>query len=277
MAFRVVKWYLDLTGPDGSGAIVYAADIGVAGLHLVANAILTWDASTTPTSSRADERTALRTARMPEPTADGWRWSCERLGADGRWTRPHGAVIERTLFADAAAAGGRDVRWSCIAPTSHARLTLPGRTIEGPGYVERLEITIEPWRLPLTTLRWGRAASYARSIVWIQWTGEHPLNLILVDGVEHEAISIDDEHVRWRGGELSLRAARTLRDAPLAAGALAWLPALSDALPLRFLRAHETKWLGVARAATDDDATELPVIWERVAFDTHAPLPNRSP
>ncbi len=258
MAFRLVKWYLDVVGADGDLAIVYAADIGLAGMHLTANALLD-----SPRTGAGEERTAIVGARMPEPTAEGWRWACERLGAMGSWRRPHAAVAERTLHAIDA----KRVRWECIAPTSHATLTTPRRTIEGPGYLERLELTLEPWRLPIETLRWGRFATYARSVVWIQWRGTHPIDLVLVDGVEHSVTSIDDHAVRWGGGHVELAPQRTIRDAPLGAGALAWLPKVTKALPVRLLRAHETKWFGDATLHEADRTTSGTALWERVTFD----------
>lgn len=268
MAFRLVKWYLDVVGADGDCAIVYAADIGLGGMHLVANAILespALDASAGPSEARTTERTALIGARMPEPTADGWTWACERLGSHGRWRRPHAAGPEQVLYAE----GTKAVRWECIAPTAHATLVTPGRMIEGPGYLERLELTLEPWRLPLSTLRWGRFTTFARSVVWIQWRGRHPLDLVLVDGIAHRSHLIDDTAVVWEGGRIELTPTRTLRDAPLGSGALSWLPTLADLLPIRFLRAHETKWLGRVRledASSDAAPVEGVAIWERVDF-----------
>ena len=262
MHVRLTKWYLDLVSDASDCAIVYAADIALGGMHLVANALLSSTSSGAP-----EERVALLGTRLPEPDAlGGWSWRCDRLDAEGRWERPRAAASERILYATQTNAGAPSVRWSLFAGSSDASLRIGPRHLRGFGYIERLELTIAPWQLPITELRWGRYASADRSVVWIQWRGEAPCALVLVDGVERSGAAIDDACVRWNGGSLALTASRTLRDAAIGEGALAWLPEALRSAPPAFLRAHETKWIGVATLDDERGRVAHLAIWERVRF-----------
>ncbi len=265
MRFRLTKWYLDITGEANDCAIVYAAEIGLGGLHVVANALLAADPRGPTGACR--ERVALLGTRLPDPLPEGgWAWHCDRLDAEGRWERPRFTAPERVLHETRAHGDPRAVRWSLFAGTSHATLRIGPRTIRGHGYIERLELTIAPWELPITELRWGRVAAHDRSVVWIQWRGAAPRDIVLVDGQERPGAAIDDDMVRWEGGAIALTPTATLRDAAIGEGALALLPEPLRRASPDFLRAHETKWFGVATLHDERGRAPHPAIWERVRF-----------
>ncbi|MDZ4756461.1 MAG: hypothetical protein SGJ11_18465 [Phycisphaerae bacterium] len=244
MTFRLEKWFLDVLGTQGDLSIIYAADVAFAGVRVGVNALTEYT-----TGEGVSDHSSLVGARLPERTKDGVRWSNDRLLAEGLWQGFRGAFPERTLYA----ADGKSIRWECVAPAAAAQVSTPRGIFTGTGYVERLQLTLEPWRLPISTLRWGRFSTGARSVVWIQWRGAHPIDLVIVDGVERSAVAIDEHHVTWENGAIRLQSPRTLRDAPIGTGALSWIPRLANALSIPLLKVHETKWLS---AATLEDGTE---------------------
>lgn len=236
MSFRLRKHYLDLVTEEGTVAIAYWASLRWGPLRLRHASIDCFEAG-----GAVSSESAFGVAEPVERAEhdDGISWDANELGLTGRW-RSLCSPFERTLHA----AGGRSVRWRCSAPAADVSLRLGSRTLVGTGYAERLDVSIEPWRLPIDTLRWGRVAERGRQATWIAWEdAERPLRLLVVDGVERAAIEISDDRIAWEGGSLEFTRARTLRDARLAEGALRGLPRLLARTPLRMLGAHETKWL----------------------------------
>lgn len=146
----------------------------------------------------------------------------------------------------------RGVSWSCVAPAADVALVLDGRSIRGTGYVERLDLSIVPWSLPIHELRWGRwigrdhatnASNPLRSVVWIDWRGTYPLTLNLLDGQPIEGC-VSDECVRLGDVTLALPKDATLREGPIGTTALGAIPGVNRVLPAGLLESHEHKWLG---------------------------------
>jgi len=240
--FRLTKWYLDAVGADGRAFVGHHAALVWHGLRLHHAAIMGRDAS-----GRVTERWGSRGATPPSLDGAGVRWSPAHPAVAGRWTPRDaaiapGAAQPHRLLATAEGA----VVWTCLLPAADAVITLPdGGRLEARGYVERLELAIRPWALPIEELRWGRFIGEARSLVWIDWRGPAPLSLALLDGRPARVASVADGAV-----ELAEPAARlltapraTLREGLLGGSALGRVPLLARSLPLRMLQVHERRWL----------------------------------
>ncbi len=120
--------------------------------------------------------------------------------------------------------GAGSIEWSCQAPAATVAVstTDPARPLDliGSGYAERLVLTLLPWRLPISELRWGRwsCLETRRSLVWLDWRGRQPMTLVLADGKPIEGARVDDDRIVAGSAELLLKRqatlyARTLRDA----------------------------------------------------------------
>ncbi len=127
-------------------------------------------------------------------------------------------------------------------------------------------MTIAPWSLPIRELRWGRAISDVASIVWIEWRGEHPLVLTVVDGDAHDAGEIADSHIATGDASVALSEARVLRDGAIGTTALASIPGLSRIAPLAWLGSRETKWVSRADIHTRAGTSRGWAIHEVVRF-----------
>jgi hypothetical protein len=115
-----------------------------------------------------------------------------------------------------------------------------GSVLAGPGYAEWVELRIPPWTLPIEALRWGRFLSPSTSLVWIDWKGQHPLRLILLDGVSVPPLAIGDRTVRTDSGVLSL-----IDRLPLAHADVSVMLAPSALRPVaaRLSGVWQTRWL----------------------------------
>lgn len=224
MAFHLTKWYGDCVTAAGECRIGYWAELEWRGLHVRYAAVLEGGAGT---------RTTVRAGQGPRREGAGYRWVEPALEVDWRW--------------EAAAPGYRvewmeGVAWECVMPAARAEAG-----VEGDGYLERLEMTIEPWRLPIERLRWGHYAGGGDSLVWVDWAGPVCRRLVLRRGAPVEAAEIGDGRVRLASGEeLVCDEGKTLRAGPLGRNVLAAVPALKRLAPLRLLRVEEQKRLSRA-------------------------------
>lgn len=261
-SFHLAKWYLDLVTDEGTAAVLYHAELRWGLIRAGYSALLFAEAG-------QPARTVSTWRHCPPPTLGNGdaRWSSTRLGIHGEW---HAAdpPCDRTLLQTRAGA----VRWSCLMPRARATLALGERRLTGWGYVEHLDLTLQPWRLPIDELRWGRFASAAGSVVWINWHGALPLSLVLVNGREVAHAQFSDSAIRWRGGMLRLHSGRTLRRGALGSTVLPGAPLL-NALAPRAARALDEHKI-VARAELtlgDAPAASGWSIHECVRFRDRAP------
>ena len=226
MAFRLTKWYGDGVSAEGVCRIGYWAELQWGGFTVKYAAVMEGDGGT---------RTTVRAGAGPRKEGGGYRWEEPGLGVDWRW--------------EAAAPGYRaelmeGVRWDCVMPAARAEVGFAGD-----GYLERLELTVAPWRLPMETLRWGRYVGSGDSVVWVEWEGAVAGKVMLRRGEAVEAL----------GDELVLREEKTLRCGALGESVLGAVPGLAARLPVRMLRAEETKWL--SRGAVRRDGAVVSEGW----------------
>src|SRR5687767_9935149 len=226
--FTLSKWYLDCVAPDGGAFIGYHAELRWKRLAIAYASALRHRDGATATS------TSLLGGPAPSARGRSIHWSSARLGVEADWDGLAPAV-ERTLFESPDGA----VAWRCLHPRASAEVSVAGEpSFVGLGYVEHLEVTLPPWRLPIEELRWGRFLSEGRAVVWLDWRGPRPLTLVFDDGAESPGASVRDDCVVLDGGRTRLVFAetRTLRDGPLVETALAGVPGLRALAPARALR-----------------------------------------
>jgi len=231
-AFRLSKWYMDCVAEDGEVVIAYAAR-------------LTWHAFTLHYASILTRKTADGEARTQtsvratdEPTiADGaLAWKSGPLDFSGRWSEL-GDAIERKIFESRDG----DVTWRCVSPRARAEITIGDRVVRGRGYVEHLELTIEPWIMPIDELRWGRFVGEKSSLVWIDWRGAHEKKIALLDGEELGAFTVDPRAFDSERVKLAIEEGGALRAGAIKNTALAQIPGI-ERFPLRILAVDERKW-----------------------------------
>lgn len=258
--FRLSKWYMDCVASDGSAVVAYWARLtwGLVRLRYAA-ALVSRDGT-------VGEAGTLDAGKEPGPTAGGLAWRCRRLRIEGRW-QALDQPVRRTLLASDKGY----VDWHCLLPRARGRVVLAdGVAVEGLGYVERLEMTLRPWDLPIRELRWGRFLSEGTGVVWIEWRGPRPLVLLSVNGADQAEVDVGDREVAWRAGRLELEPGSVLRDGALGATALGRVALLKFLTPRAVREVHESKWLRRGRLVGDDGRVETGwAIDEVVRFGGH--------
>ncbi len=235
--FTLTKWYLDCATDDGRACIAYWVSLA---WHTLS---LTWQnvAVFCPDGSRS-QRSSLARASAPLVREGGISWP-DTLGSHIE-IAPCARPIEARLYECASGC----VDWRAEAPAAmvDAEFHELGR-IAGPGYVERIVMTVPPWRLPIRELRWGRwvDASARRSVVWIDWRGREPQTRVFVDGTCAPDPVVRDDAINAGTSTLTIGATHTLHERSLE-DIVATIPPLRALVPARLLALRQSKWCSAA-------------------------------
>lgn len=219
---------------DGSAFIGYAAKLRWKRMSFTYSSILH-----TQAGKDVEIDTTLRECNSPEISESSTCWSSSRLNVVGNW-KAIAQPIRRTLLSSPAG----NIEWNCLHPQATAVLRIGSdRRIEGLGYVEKLTVTIPPWKLPFDELRWGRFLSNNDALVWIFWRGDTELNLVLHNGIQLENGLVSDNGIEATDLDFTLGKNKVLREGPLFKTALSMTPRIEGLMPFRMLRMFEGKWL----------------------------------
>lgn len=258
-AFAFTKWYFDSVCEDGRTAIGYCTALTWRGLSLSWEALSLWHAD-----RRTLERSSLAGSGMPSRADGQIAWHAPALGCSFRADVCQPAAAIR-LFENSTGF----VDWRCEAPLARVTWEIAGSApLHGLGYVECLELTVPPWRLPIRELRWGRwaARDAGHSIVWIDWRGEHPHTWVLVDGMRAPALEVHDDCVELATSTLTLWSGHTLSSRALDE-IVGRIPSLRAIVPASLLVLREVKmlsrgtWQRLGQSPVDG-----PALHERVVF-----------
>lgn len=246
--FSLTKYYMDCVTSSGKVILCYASDLEFAPLRLRQSSVLVH------TEEGTYARQSFFRGTLPAEGDEGWNWHCPALSVRGRWEGSGPPAPPLTLYEPEA---GRNVVWQCLAPRAEVRFFLRGREETGSGYVECLTMTVEPWKLPVDVLHWGRFhGESGEALTWISWEGKHPLSLLL-EGGRHVlpapdlSAAADGSRMAFgspsSGSCLEFSRATVLRTGDISRTALRYLPgAAKRLLPPSILHLRETKWAGPA-------------------------------
>ena len=256
VSFHLEKWYLDCITESGDGAICYSALLEWKHVSFSYASFLTFD------KAGLRQKTSLLNEKQPEQTLAGLVWQSDGLHARGLWQAASEILGAMTLYQGEMG----KVRWHCVQPVSSVDLTIGTSHYTGLGYAERLEMTVEPWKLPIDELRWGRFLSENAYMVWIQWRGPLPITMLFCNGELAERAEISTNGVCWDKGKLLISNTETLREGPIISTALANIPLLGSLLPGSFHKAYECKWQGFGELRQGNEVHTGWVIHEIVQF-----------
>jgi hypothetical protein len=246
--FALTKWYFDCVAADGRVVIGYWASLAWRRLRLTWQNVVLYEPGRPPV-----RRSSLAPAPPPDLAAGAIRWRAPALGCDLAVESRQPPFAAR-LLADGAGV----VDWQVEAPAAQVAVTLRGfAPVEGPGYAERILLTVPPWRLPIRELRWGRwlDAAASRSVVWIDWRGAAPRTWVFVDGALAPEAQVTDECVGVGAGGVSvvLGDRRTL-EALAFAEITASIPVLQAVVPKSLLALRQTRWCSAGTLQENDAA-----------------------
>ena len=232
--FRLTKWYADCVGHDGDVVILYCGIARWRAITLRYTSVLE-----AGSGRKTVVRYSLRRSTMPAKRGTSIRWQSNSLGIMGVWER-----LDPPFETEVYKSSEGVIKWHCLHPRSRASINLGcTKAVQGLGYVERLDMTLAPWTLPIQELRWGRFLNDSNSLVWLDWKGSYTCRLVLQNGILGRATVIDDDGITLNGNSgLRLTERDVLRNGALGRTALAIIPGLKRFFPSKILKVRECKW-----------------------------------
>lgn len=256
--FHLAKWYVDCIAEEGRTVIGYSARLTWRSVTMNYSSLLRCGPARPPETS-----SSLFSSDVPVIRNETALWNCKELELHGQW-KQRSVSVERTLLQNEDGY----IRWSCLMPGAEASVTVADETVSGFGYVEFLEMTLPPWKLPIDELRWGRFVTQKDSVVWIDWKGPHPLRTVFHNGSSIDCTVVNDSMI-FSGNEqfsLTLDRGSIIRSGALINTALKKVPMLDRIMPKNILLTDECKWLSKGILNSRGDSSNGYSIHEAVRF-----------
>ena len=244
-SFKLKKWYLDAVDARGEVFIGYAAELRWNLLSIAYHGSLGCGAE-----GGLSTWNSFVQAPMPVLEDQSLHWKAP--GIEGDWIATAAPIME-TLFETPE---GR-IEWRCVQPRATADLRVGKKFLHGLGYVECIEMTVPPWKLPIHELRWGRFLSEQHHVVWIQWLGPLPKLVIHHNGARHEHGEIDETGLSFGTIRLVLSEGLPLRSGSLMSTVFARAAWIRKLLPLSILKLEERKWRSRGRLSQEGREAEI--------------------
>ncbi len=245
MKFLLTKYYMDCVTAGEEVALCYASDLTVGGVRLKQSSVLLHEGG-----KITENRQSFFRGVLPQAVDSQWVWDCPALNTHGAWAFRNAPAQDICLY---ESADGKTVFWQCLTPKTEAKLNVKGKTLNGQGYAECLRMSLEPWKMPLNVLHWGRFHPIeGEALTWIIWEGAHPLSLLML-GTQSVPTPVpnaarDGSHIDFNNGyALEFSRKNVLRTGDIGQTALRRLPdVVKKFLPSSILHLKETKWAGPA-------------------------------
>jgi hypothetical protein len=231
--FSLTKWYMDCIDRQGNTIICYAAFIRWKEISFNYSSSLLWQEGTGTNTS-----TSLVRVKPPGLAGDEMIWISPGLKVQGKWKKE-----QESISAELYSGEKGSVQWFCIMPKAITEVSVKGLALNGYGYVEKLEMSLKPWDMPVNAIRWGRFIADGCSIVWIVWEGDMPLCKVWLNGKETNSAEVTDQYLQIDDhGRLEFFESVVLREGPVISTAFARMKWLHRFFPPNVLNTFECKW-----------------------------------
>lgn len=262
--FNLSKWYFDCVNDRGEAVIIYAARLKFNRITVPYNSII----FSTNTKGFL-QKSRFRNLSFPEIHENYITFNDIKHGVMGRWESSASELHSRLFDTDTGV-----LDWHCLQPRSRSIVVIDnGHKIEGFGYAEHLSLTIEPWKLPMNQLRWGRYVSETDYLVWIEIKSNPTKKWIWYNGEPISICYITDDNIEIpeKGVELIFTKKQLIESEKkifnIAKSLLTYLPGITKTITGDFLNADETKWLSFGILKLNGvKKSEGWVVHERVNF-----------
>lgn len=236
--FYLEKWFLDMVTDKGEAMIFYAAR-------------LCWRSITVPYKSMlwyspekgAGQKTKFYNAHFPSIKDNLIYWQDAAFKVTGVW-QANASSVNACLFQSEE--GG--LQWNCFQPSSIVMLNSKSNPLKGMGYAEKLVLTVEPWKIPMQQLRWGRYVSVTDHLVWIELKDNTTKQWIWHNGERITTAIINDNEIILPSSKIHLKLIdKTIIESENKISKVAkqlakFVPGFCKSMPLHFLMAAGHKW-----------------------------------
>lgn len=232
--FLFEKWYLDATDEDGRAFVGYHAQVkwGLINQEYNGYTFLPTLISALP----VEKKSSFALSSSPYFAKSQLHWNALDVSASWMQLDP---CIEELLLSSTEG----EVRWSCTFPKANATVQIGAETFRNAlGYVEKIVMTIPPWKIPIRELHWGRFLSNDHTIVWIRWVGPVPKEIIFHNGRKIDGPTITEFQLQFENYRLQLKNPRTLRKGTILSTVFSNFPRIKKIFPRSIMNLKENKW-----------------------------------
>ncbi len=183
--FHLKKHYFDGIDINGNAIIIYFAELKLLGFKIPYSSFILSE------NELIKEKSVLFSSEIDQNNSS-ISISNSKLQISGSWNSYETSFSE-ILWTEKNAI----INWNCIAPKAEFEIEWNGKKMSGLGYSEILHINFVPWKLPISTLKWGRFLSENHCIIWIEWIGKQPLKKVFWNGEKIENAEISDMGIKF--------------------------------------------------------------------------------
>lgn len=188
--FNLKKHYFDGIDTQGNAVILYFAELKLFGFKIPYSSYILSE------NNLIEEKSFLSYSQIGKNNGS---ISNPKLKISGNWNSKENSISE-ILFKQ----NQSKIEWNCIIPKADFNLEINGKHFSGLGYSEILEMNFVPWKLPISTLKWGRFLSENHTIIWIEWIGKEPLKKVYWNGSLIENAQISDAGIKFPKEKMEL-------------------------------------------------------------------------
>ena len=182
------------------------------------------------------QKNNFASTNAPESAGDQIHWNCN--GVTASWQQLDTSIEEILLSTDQG-----EIRWSCFFPKAHAILMVGNdRFAKALGYVEKITLTIPPWKIPIRELHWGRYLANDQTIIWIRWIGPVDKKIVFHNGRRIEGATITALQIQFDAYTLNLKNQRSLRKGTILSTIFSNFPKARKIFPQSIMNLKENKW-----------------------------------
>lgn len=232
--FFLSKWYADLADAFGNLFIIYIGRIKYGRLNIYYSSFLRHNPGCISCESYS-----IKKYEQPVITESSFAWKSDELGLEINY-RQKGNSVKKDIYTSPEGY----IKWHCLQTASDCEI-ISGQeeTYKGTGYVERLDMTLKPWKLPFNELRWGRFISESDSVIWIDYKGHNRLSLLLNGENEYSDAVFSEEKVSFNGGNniILFRSPSDIKNGEIISSTFSKIPLINKIIPSGLLKIHEHK------------------------------------
>ncbi|MDP4175314.1 MAG: hypothetical protein Q8933_15170 [Bacteroidota bacterium] len=245
-SFLLSKWYVDLIDPQGNLFIIYIGRLKFGRLNIYYSSLL----RKIPHEKSSDIYT-LKKYEAPQINEKTFFWKSKDLGVELNFLQAGNSAKKNIIEIPEGF-----IKWHCIHTKSIGELVVNGKEcFKGLGYVERLDMTIKPWKLPFNELRWGRYISDKNSIVWIDIRGEFNYSMLLNDKAECDDPLFYDDRITFANTKNALQfyAPEDIRKGEIISSTFSKIKMINKFIPSGLLKIYEDKSVAKADLLQSND------------------------
>lgn len=189
--FWLKKYYFDGIDESGNTFILYYAVLRLFGIKIPYSSYLIC------TESQSVQRSIISRSVVGKNNTSFFN---KKLKISANWL-PLTNSLSKVLLQNKT----KNIDWKCCIPKGKFTFEWEDLKFSGLGYCEVLKMNFGVWKLPITTLKWGRFLSENHSLIWIEWIGKHPLKIVFWNGKPIENVQISETGLWFADQRMKLK------------------------------------------------------------------------